>query len=546
MAKLRALKILLVLCQYRLDRQLTEFEGAPLWLHTLLLPLKLLPAKEASKDVAVRAALVTLGPIFIKFGQLLSTRKDILSTTLAEELEMLQDRVPPFSSEQSLQIIETNLGRSIPEVFSHLEHEPLASASVAQVHSGVLLCGEQVVVKVIRPGISAIIQRDLDLLARIAELLTQFWPDLARLRLSDIVTDYRHTILDELDLELERENTQKLRANWQNSGKLYVPMVYPELSNKNILVMEKVSGIVVTDLNELNKRQVNLRKLAHLGVEIFFTQVFEDNFFHADMHPGNVLVNASDPENPTYIALDCAIIGVLSADDQKYLAKNLLAFFNADYRAVALAHIESGWVPADTDIDAFEKVIAEVCRPIFGKPMREIRFAGLLIALFNTAREFNMEVQPQLVLLQKTLLNIEGIGRQIYADLDLWETAAPFMKRWMKKQTGFVHFMDELKSLAPAALAELPELPRNLLFAAREIKQISLNQRQQARLLTTLKSDLQHFHKFSRTARLTTVGLGLALGFAVVPGLQLNLDQGLLIGTIILGTIALYLLISRP
>jgi len=251
MAKLRALKILLVLCQYRLDRQLTEFQGAPLWLHTLLLPLKLLPAKEASKDAAVRAALVTLGPIFIKFGQLLSTRKDILSATLAEELETLQDRVPPFSSEQSLQIIETNLGRSIPEVFSHLEHAPLASASVAQVHSGVLLCGEQVVVKVIRPGINAIIQRDLDLLARIAALLTQFRPDLARLRLSDIVTDYRHTILDELDLELERENTQKLRANWQNSSKLYVPMVYPELSNKNILVMEKVSGIVVTDLNEL-------------------------------------------------------------------------------------------------------------------------------------------------------------------------------------------------------------------------------------------------------------------------------------------------------
>jgi len=405
---------------------------------------------------------------------------------------------------------------------------------------------EQVVVKVIRPGINAIIQRDLDLLARIAELLTQFWPDLARLRLSDIVTDYRHTILDELDLDLERENTQKLRANWRNSSKLYVPMVYPELSNKNILVMEKVNGIVVTDLNELKERQVNLRKLAHLGVEIFFTQVFEDNFFHADMHPGNVLVNASDPENPSYIALDCAIIGVLNADDQKYLAKNLLAFFNADYRAVALAHIESGWVPADTDIDAFEKVIAEVCRPIFGKPMREIRFAGLLIALFNTAREFNMEVQPQLILLQKTLLNIEGIGRQVYADLDLWETAAPFMKRWMKKQTGFVHFMEELKSLAPAALAELPELPRNLLFAAREIKQISLNQRQQARLLTTLKSDLQHFHKFSKTARLTTVGLGLALGFTIVPGLQLNLDQGLLIGTIILGTIALYLLISRP
>jgi ubiquinone biosynthesis protein len=310
--------------------------------------------------------------------------------------------------------------------------------------------------------------------------------------------------------------------------------------------MERVNGIVVTDLNRLREKQVNLRKLAHLGVEIFFTQVFEDNFFHADMHPGNVLVDASDPENPTYIALDCAIIGVLNADDQKYLARNLLAFFNADYRAVAIAHIESGWVPADTDIDAFEKVIADVCRPIFGKPMREIKFAGLLIELFNTAREFNLVVQPQLVLLQKTLLNIEGIGRQVYADLDLWETAAPFMTKWMKKQTGWVHIMEELKALGPAALAELPDLPRNLLFAAREIKQISLNQRQQARLLTTLKSDLQHFHRFSRRARLTTLGLGLALGFAVIPGLQLNLDQGLLIGTIILGTIALYLVISRP
>lgn len=546
MVNLRALKICFVFCRYRLDRQLTNFHKAPWWLHAVLFPLKLLPSKQPSKDAALREALVSLGPIFVKFGQLLSTRKDILSPALAEELEALQDRVPPFPSSQCLEIIEANLGKSIPDVFSRLDYEPLASASVAQVHAGELISGEQVVIKVIRPGIKSTIERDLHLLTRIAGLLTRFWPTLGRLRLPEIVEDYHYTILSELNLELESDNTQKLRRNWQDRGKLYVPLVYPQFSNSNILVMEKVDGIVVTNLHALKQRHVNLRKLAHLGVEIFFTQVFEDNFFHADMHPGNVLVDASDPENPTYIALDCAIIGVLDSADQKYLARNLLAFFNADYRAVAIAHIESGWVPADTDIDAFEHVIREVCSPIFGKPMREIRFAGLLLELFNTARQFDMVVQPQLVLLQKTLLNIEGIGRQVYEDLDLWETAAPFMTQWMRKQTGFAYFMQEMKSLAPAALAELPDLPRNLLFAAREIKQISLSQRQQARLLTTLKSDLQHLQKPTAVKQLALAGFGLAIGFALAPGLDLKPDDGLLLGAIILGTITLYLLIRRP
>jgi ubiquinone biosynthesis protein len=405
--------------------------------------------------VRIREALVELGPIFVKFGQLLSTRRDLLPDALADELAKLQDRVPPFPGARARAIIEKAWGRPIEEVLDDFDETALASASIAQVHTARFRDGREVVVKVLRPGIDRTIRRDVGLLYIVAELAQRYWKDGRRLRPVEVVREYEKTILDELDLQREAANASQLRRNFLGSAELYIPEVYWELTRPAVMVMERIYGTPVSEVERLKAEGVSMRLLGERGVEIFFTQVFRDNFFHADMHPGNIFVEPGG----RYIAVDFGIVGTLTTEDQRYLAENLLAFFHRDYRRVAELHIESGWVPPGTRVDEFESAMRTVSEPYFGRPLAEISFGHFLMRLFQTARRFDMEIQPQLVLLQKTLLNIEGLGRQLYPELDLWTTAKPFMERWMKEQMGPRAFFERArKNLAPLS-EQLPELP---------------------------------------------------------------------------------------
>ncbi len=488
----------------------------------------------------MRIAIETLGPVFIKFGQILSTRKDLITDDLATELEKLQDRVPPFSSKQARDVLERSMQSSIESVFTGFEDQPLASASVAQVHTARLMSGDEVVIKIIRPGIEEVIRRDLRLMYLIASFAERFWRDGKRLHIVDVVMDYERTILNELNLQLEAANTAALRQNWHGSGKLYVPVVYWDYCSENVMVMERIYGVRANDLAVLTDRAVNLRKLAHLGVEIFFTQVFEQNFFHADMHPGNVYVDITDPENPTYIALDCAIIGSLTESDKNYLAQNLLAFFHQDYARVAELHVSSGWVPPQTDVKAFEAVIRSVCAPIFQRPISEISFGRVLISLFKTARQFDMELQPQLVLLQKTLLNIEGMGRQIYPQLDLWETAAPYMEEWMKARMGVKGILKNVQNNGTRWLEQLPQLPDLVYSALTELNTMGGRADQQFALLTDIKRELSQQSRRARYSRIGGIALVAALITSLLPLSGYASTPNALLGTSILGTLGVY------
>lgn len=407
----RLLTITRVALRYRLDKLLPD-DILPwgLWLLMNLTPLRFWPEPKMSRGERLRRSLEDLGPVFIKFGQLLSTRRDLLPPDIADELALLQDRVPPFSSPLAKATIEASLGASVDEIFAAFDTEPMASASIAQVHAATLKGGEDVVVKVVRPGIERIIASDMKLLYTLAGIAQRFLRDGKRMRPVEVVEDYEHTIFDELDLQREAANTSQLRRNFDNSHLLYIPQVYWDYTRHNVMVMERIYAIPVTDVKQLKAQGTNMKLLAERGVEIFFTQLFRDNFFHADMHPGNIFVSREHPEDPQYMGIDCAIIGSLTDFDRYYLARNLLAIFNRDYRLVADLHIECGWVPSHTKAHEFEAAIRSVCEPIFQKPLGEISFGHLLIYLFSTARRFEMEVQPSLVLLQKTLLNIEGLG----------------------------------------------------------------------------------------------------------------------------------------
>ncbi|MES2871382.1 MAG: ubiquinone biosynthesis regulatory protein kinase UbiB [Pseudomonadota bacterium] len=435
----RLFRIQRVVIRYRLDDLLFALP-LPWWMLSLryALPWRWFPRKklELSRGAALRLALQDLGPIFIKFGQILSTRRDLLPADIADELMLLQDRVPPFDPQVAVKLIEEQLGATISDVFSRFDIEPLASASVAQVHSAKLKTGEDVVVKVVRPGLKPIIGSDLAWLFILAKAAERFSADARLLHPVDVVSDYEKTIYDELDLLREAANASQLKRNFEGSPLLYVPQIYWDWCRPKVLVMERIYGVQVTDLATLADQRTDMKLLAERGVEIFFTQVFRDSFFHADMHPGNIFVSTVSPWNPQYIAIDCGIVGSLTPEDQDYLARNLFAFFKRDYRRVAQLHIDSGWVPAHTKLNEFEAAIRTVCEPIFEKPLKEISFGQVLMRLFQTARRFNMEVQPQLVLLQKTLLNIEGLGRQLYPDLDLWSTAQPFLERWMRERVS--------------------------------------------------------------------------------------------------------------
>ncbi len=489
MTLLRPLKFAWVMGRYRLDT-LFRHQKLPGWLSTIwwLFPLRWFFAADTDNGHRLRLALESLGPVFIKFGQILSTRRDLLPEEMANELAFLQDRVAPFPTSQARIIIESQLGKPIAELFARFDEAPLASASIAQVHTAQLHSGEEVVVKVIRPNIRRTIEKDIRLMKWLAGLMALV-PDGRRLRAMEVVEDFESTILDELDLMREGANAATLRRNTIADGKLYVPEVYWDYTRKHVLVMERIYGVPVSDIETLKAKGTNFRVLAERGVEIFFSQVFRDSFFHADMHPGNIFVDLSVPAVPKYIGIDCGIVGSLSREDQNYLAQNLLAFFNRDYYRVAELHVESGWVPADTRINEFEAAIRSVCEPIFEKPISEISFGMVLIRLFQTARRFNMTVQPQLVLLQKTLLNIEGLGRQLYPQLDLWKTAKPFLESWVKEQVGPKRFVNSLKQHGPAWLAKAPQMPDLIHDTLVQVRKLSANE---AALQQQLASMTEH------------------------------------------------------
>ena len=416
----------------------------------------------------LRLALEELGPIFVKFGQALSTRRDLLPVDIADELAKLQDRVPPFPGEIAAAMIEKTLGQPLAEIFSSFEVLPLAAASIAQVHAATLKNGDEVVVKVLRPGMREVIDLDLEVLDALAKLADEYWIEARPVRPIEVVREYRKTVTDELDLMREAGNAAQLKRNFAGSSLLYVPQIHWDYCRQNVMVMERIHGIIVSRVEELRTRGTDIAKLAENGVEIFFTQVFRHNFFHADMHPGNIFVQVDDPRNPRYAAVDFGIVGTLQPRDQHYLAENFMAFFNRDYRRIAQLHIESGWVPKGTRVDELESAVRTVCEPIYNKPLKEISFAQVLLRLFETARRFDMQVQPQLILLQKTLFNIEGLGRQLYPELDLWKTAQPVLREWMRERTRPRTILREIRAHLPDALLTLRQIPQIVQTATRE------------------------------------------------------------------------------
>ncbi|MES2822516.1 MAG: ubiquinone biosynthesis regulatory protein kinase UbiB [Pseudomonadota bacterium] len=505
----RLIKILRVFLRYRLDTLLPK-QHLPLRVKILLLPCLLFPASTLNRGERLRRACEELGPIFVKFGQLLSTRPDLVPADIIAELNYLQDQVPPFAKEDFRKMVELALGDAIENIFSDYDAEPLASASVAQVHAATLKNGRKVVIKAIRPGIEHVIAQDVALLLKMAKLLERFSVDGRRLRPVEIVQDYRTTIFDELDLQREAANASQLRRNFSNSNLLYVPEVFWDYTRNNIMVMERIYGIAVTDIDALTAQNTDMKKLAERGVEIFFTQVFEHNFFHADMHPGNIFVAHEQPHasGPQYIAVDMAIIGSLTRADQYYLARNLLAMFRRDYRQVAELHIQSGWVPSHIRVEELEAAIRTVCEPIFEKPLKEISFGHVLLNLFRTAQRFEMNVQPQLVLLQKTLLNIEGLGRQLYPDLDLWNTAHPFLERWIKNRFHPKSLWGELKRYAPEWMEKFPQVPQLVFNSLQQLQNIG----QLAPELHKTAQQLQKRNKpFIRQHWLALIIFGLAI-----------------------------------
>lgn len=407
----------------------------------------------------IRLALEDLGPIFVKFGQAISTRRDLLPPDIADELAKLQDKVPPFPAEQAIAIINGAYGKSVDDVFERFDKKPFAAASIAQIHTAKLKAGHEVIIKILRPGVREQIDRDLAVLRLLAGLADRYWEHGKRLKPLELVDEYEHTIIDELDLMREAANTAQLKRNFEGSEMLYVPEVFWDYCRPEVLVQERIYGTPISDMKTLREAGTNIQVLAENGVEIFFTQVFRHNFFHADMHPGNIFVITTDPERPKYAAVDFGIIGTLHPEDQRYLAENFLAFFDRDYHRIAKLHLDSGWVPADTRIDQLETAIRTVCEPIFNKPLAEISFAQLLMRLFRVAQRFDVEIQPQMILLHKTLFNIEGLGRQLYPQLDLWKTAHPVLKRWMDEQVGPRAMLKDLRENLPQLRDAMRELP---------------------------------------------------------------------------------------
>ena len=446
----------------------------------------------APRGIRLRMALEELGPIFIKFGQVLSTRRDLMPPDLADELALLQDRVPPFDSDVAVAQIQKSLGAHPDQLFAHFERTPVASASIAQVHFATLKNGKEVAVKVLRPGMKKLIDEDVALMHIAAGWIGRIWAESKRLKPKEVVGEFDKYLHDELDLMREAANASQLRRNFAKSTMLMVPEMYWDYCSSSVIVMERMYGVPISQIERLEAAGVDLKKLSSDGVEIFFTQVFRDGFFHADMHPGNIMVSVAPDSLGRYIALDFGIVGTLNDFDKDYLSQNLLAFFRRDYKRVAEAHIESGWAPKETRVDELESAVRACCEPIFDRPLKDISFGQVLLRLFQTSRRFNVEVQPQLVLLQKTLLNIEGLGRQLDPDLDIWQTAKPYLENWMSDQVGFKGLVERLKAEAPRYGQILPQLPR---LVHRALTAVGEQDRSDVQLLKTLIDEQQRTNR---------------------------------------------------
>ncbi|QGM20825.1 ubiquinone biosynthesis regulatory protein kinase UbiB [Spiribacter sp. 2438] len=515
---LRLAQINLVLIRYGLDEILLATRWfRPFRFVRIFMPWSWVRRQRESRGVRIRLALEDLGPIFVKFGQIISTRRDLLPPDIAAELARLQDRVPPFPSAQARAIIEAEHDQPLDGWFAHFEADPMASASIAQVHGARLHDGRDVIVKVVRPGIEQAIARDLQVLYTFARLAERYWSEGHRLRPVEVIEEFDTTLHDELDLMREAANATQLKRNFRDSGLLYVPEVYWPATRQRVMVMERISGLQISDIEGLKAAGVDMKVLAERGTEIFFTQVFRDSFFHADMHPGNVFVDVSDPADPRYVAVDFGIMGSLSPVDHRYLADNFMAFFNRDYRRVAELHVESGWVPADTPVHEFEAAMRTVCEPIFERPLGEISLGALLMRLFQTGRRFKMEIQPQLVLLQKTLLAIEGLGRQLYPDLDLWDTGKPYLERWMRDQVGIRAVGRNLQRELPYLAETLPSLPRRIDGALDELSQTRQRLERQDESLRSLQRQLR---QNGRRTFAASVGGALIIAAFITAGLD--------------------------
>ena len=455
----RLVVIVFTVLRYGMDElALSSFRQR--WVRLLVRLMTLGRRLEAPRGERMRLVLERLGPIFVKFGQVLSTRRDLLPTDVADELAKLQDRVPPFPAAQARALVEQAFGKPIDAVFSHFEAEPVASASIAQVHFAVLKGGREVAVKVLRPGMLEVIEDDLSLLRTLARWVERLSADGKRLKPREVVAEFDNYLHDELDLVREAANAAQLRRNMQGLNLVLVPEMVWDYCTTGVIVMERMNGVPISQMQRLRDAGVDIPKLARDGVTIFFTQVFRDGFFHADMHPGNIQVSIEPATFGRYVALDFGIVGTLTEFDKEYLAQNFIAFFRRDYKRVAELHVESGWVPASTRVDELEGAIRAVCEPHFDRPLKDISLGQVLLRLFQTSRRFNVEIQPQLVLLQKTLLNVEGLGRQLDPELDLWNTAKPFLERWMYRQVGWEGLLERLKNEAPRYVQLLPDLPR--------------------------------------------------------------------------------------
>ncbi len=467
------------------------------------------PNRRAPAAVRLRLALEELGPIFVKFGQALSTRRDLLPADVADELARLQDRVPPFPGAVARSLIERAYGRPVSEAFREFEETPLAAASIAQVHAARLPDGREVVVKVLRPGVADVIERDLEVLFALAELAQTYWREGRRLRPRDLVREYRKTIIDELDLMREAANASQLKRNFAGSDLLYVPEVYWDYCRIDVMVMERIRGVPISDMEKLRALGTDIRLLAENGVRIFFTQVFRHNFFHADMHPGNIFVLVEDPARPRYAAVDFGIVGTLDPRDQHYLAENFLAVFDRDYRRVAQLHVESGWVPPGARVDEIESAVRTVCEPIFDRPLEDISFANLLVRLFEISRRFNVELQPQLILLQKTLVNVEGLGRELYPQLDVWHTAAPILREWMRERMSLRQIIHSLRTQLPELIEAARVLPPVLKGALQRAEGGALRMLVETPAVELLHAEMRRGH---RRRDVVIVGAAVLLG----------------------------------
>jgi len=515
----RLFRIAVVLARYRMDTLILDMPALKLARVVRMIPWGRRGVRDLSRGARLRLALEELGPIYVKFGQILSTRRDLLPHDIADELAKLQDDVPAFPGEQARAIVEEELGKPVAELFGSFDETPMASASIAQVHAATLPDGTEVVAKVVRPGIEKRITDDLELLTTLANLARRYHPEGERIRPNEVVAEFKRVIFDELSMQSEGANASMLRRNWEDSEALYIPKIYWSHTADRVLVMERVGGVPVRDIDELKRQGVDMERLARRGIRVFYQQVFRDNLFHADMHPGNIRIDTTDPANASFIALDFGIVASLTPNDLYYIGENFLAIFNRDYRRVAELHIEAGWVPADTRIDEMEAAARTVCEPSFTRPLEEVSFAELLVNLFEVARRFKLTLQPQLIMLQKTLLNIEGMGRDLYPKINIWDVAKPELESIFRERYGIGKTAKKLGRELPSWVARGPEIPNLIHDALKFASSGRINARIASEDLEAIDHQLQRHNR-------RTPGAIFAAGLLIASSVLAAYDVG--------------------